>query len=110
MSTDNNESAKKVVRSDKFAECVATNFGLRVNSNLCEIGFAYETALAEEEVLMEVGKVILTPLSLKILSFLLVQGLAAFESEQGEIPLDAKRLEKITNAVKRSIKKKEAAN
>lgn len=112
MSTDdhNQKKKKRVIRSESYSECVGTNFRLRLNDNLCELGIAYETTVGEEEVLREEGKVILTPRSLKSLSLLLTQAVASFEAKLGEIKMGPKQSEAIAKSVDDAFKKKEAAN
>ncbi|MEA2907207.1 MAG: hypothetical protein QOI12_4594 [Alphaproteobacteria bacterium] len=94
---------KRIVRSKYYGQFIATNFGLRINDNLCELGFAYETSEAEQEILLEQGAAVLTPRSLKTLSLLLASAISAFEEANGEIKVAPGKLAQLQKVVDDSV-------
>lgn len=108
----NNKKKKKVVRAKDFMMFPATNFGVRLNDNLCELHFAYETAEDGENIILEQARVIMTPRSLKTLWQFLSELLPPFEAKSGEIVLTQKKIEQLKKAVADAglVKMKESTN
>lgn len=109
------KATKRTVRGKDFKTAVATTFSLRLNDNLCEITFGYETAEGGEEVIVEETRVLLTPRSLKVLSILLGSAIPRFEQLLGGIALPAGKEDELERMLDSSgltavSKKKEAAN
>jgi len=96
---------KKLIRSKDFKSAVVSNFGMRLNDNLCEITFGYETAIGGEEVVIEELKAVMTPRSLKILLFILQQSLPAFEAAIGGIKMPTGKEEEIQKTINETISK-----